>query len=158
MTFKNQIYNENCLDTMAKMPDETIDLTVTSPPYDDMRDYTGYSFEFEKIAKELFRVTKQGGVVVWVVADKTVDGSETGSSLRQALYFLQECKFNLHDTMIFEKNTSAFPATFDDVRYTQTWEYMFILSKGKPKTINLIQDKENKWAGEATWGDANKRK
>jgi site-specific DNA-methyltransferase (adenine-specific) len=99
----NKIYNEDCLDTMAKMPDNFINLTVTSPPYDNLRQYNGYSFDFESIAKELFRVTKQGGVVVWIVGDATVKGSETGTSFRQALYFMQ-CGFNLHDTMIYEKS------------------------------------------------------
>ena len=99
----NKIYNENCLDTMVRMPDGFVDLTVTSPPYDNLRDYKGYSFPFEEIAKELYRVTKQGGVVVWIVADATIKGSETGTSFRQALYFM-ECGFNLHDTMIYEKN------------------------------------------------------
>ena len=83
----NKIYNEDCLDTMARMPDEFVDLTVTSPPYDNLRTYNGYSFDFERIAQELYRVTKIGGVVVWVVGDATVDGSETGTSFRQALYF-----------------------------------------------------------------------
>src|SRR5690554_5477886 len=98
----NKIYCENCLDTMAKMPDNFIDLTVTSPPYDNLRKYNGYSFDFENIAKELFRVTKQGGVVVWVVSDATINGSETGTSFKQALFFMQ-CGFNLHDTMIYAK-------------------------------------------------------
>ena len=89
----NKIYNENCLDTMAKMPDNFIDLTVTSPPYDNLRNYNGYSFDFESIAKELYRVTKEGGVVVWVVGDATINGSETGTSFRQALYF-KEIGFN----------------------------------------------------------------
>ena len=86
----NRCYNENCLATMAKMPDGFIDLTVTSPPYDNLRTYNGYSFDFEAIAKELFRVTKDGGVVVWVVGDATIKGSETGSSFKQALFF-KEC-------------------------------------------------------------------
>ena len=99
----NKIYNENCLDTMARMPDRFVDLTVTSPPYDGLRDYKGYSFPFEKIAKELFRVTKDGGVVVWVVGDATIKGSETGTSFKQALYF-KEIGFNVHDTMIYQKS------------------------------------------------------
>ena len=98
----NKIYNENCLDTMAEMTDNFIDLTVTSPPYDNLREYKGYSFDFENIAKELYRVTKQGGVVVWVVGDATIKGSETGTSFKQALYF-KEVGFNLHDTMIYQK-------------------------------------------------------
>lgn len=130
----NKIYNENCLETMAKMPDNFIDLTVTSPPYDDLRTYNGYCFDFENVAKELFRVTKQGGVVVWVVGDATVKGSESGTSFRQALYF-KEQGFNLHDTMIYRKENYA-PLTHK--RYEQEFEYMFVLSKGKPITFNPI--------------------
>lgn len=136
----NKIYNENCLDTMARMPDNFVDLTVTSPPYDNLRDYKGYSFDFESIAKELYRITKEGGVVVWVVGDETQDGSESGTSFRQALYF-KETGFNLHDTMIYSKNGFRFP--FPN-RYHQVFEYMFIFSKGKPKTFNPIKDKPNK--------------
>ena len=127
----NKIYNENCLDTMAKMPDGFVDLTVTSPPYDNLRNYNGYSFDFKAVAKELFRVTKQGGVVVWVVGDATVKGSETGTSFKQALYF-KDIGFNLHDTMIYGKN-SYMPLTHN--RYEQAWEYMFIFSKGRPKSF-----------------------
>jgi DNA modification methylase len=130
----NKIYNENCLDTMAKMKDNFIDLTVTSPPYDGLRTYNGYSFDFESIAKELYRVTKEGGVVVWVVGDATVKGSESGTSFKQALYFMK-CGFNLHDTMIWNK-PNAMP-NVDKSRYCQSFEYMFVFSKGKPKTTNL---------------------
>ena len=133
----NKIYNENCLETMARMPDNFIDLTVTSPPYDNLRQYNGYSFDFENVAKELFRVTKQGGVVVWIVGDATINGSETGTSFRQALYF-KEIGFNLHDTMIYAKN-SYMPLTHN--RYEQQFEYMFVFSKGKPKTFNPIKIK-----------------
>jgi len=131
----NKIYNENCLDTMAKMPDNFIDLTVTSPPYDDLRTYNGYSFDFENVAKELFRVTKKGGVLVWVVGDATVKGSETGTSFRQALYF-KEIGFNLHDTMIWHKNNPT--PQIKTKRYTQCWEYMFIFSKGSVNFCNYI--------------------
>ena len=131
----NKIYNENCLDTMAKMPDCFVDLTVTSPPYDNLRTYNGYSFDFEAVAKELYRVTKQGGVVVWVVGDATIRGSETGASFKQALYF-KEIGFNLHDTMIYQKSTP--PLTHN--RYEQNFEYMFVFSKGKPKTFNGLRE------------------
>ena len=141
----NQIFNENCLETMQKMPDDFIQATITSPPYDDLRAYEGYEFDFEAIAKELFRVTKDSGVVVWVVGDATINGGESGSSFRQALYFI-ELGFRLHDTMIFEKNSPAFPARKNSNRYTQIFEYMFVFSKGKPKA-NLICDKPNKWSG-----------
>lgn len=144
----NKIYNENCLDTMDKMPDNFIDLTVTSPPYDNLRTYNGYSFDFENVAKELYRVTKNGGVVVWVVSDATIKGSETGTSFKQALKFM-EIGFKLHDTMIWDKEACRFP---DTVRYYDCFEYMFILSKGKPKSINQIADKRNKWANTKVHG------
>jgi site-specific DNA-methyltransferase (adenine-specific) len=122
---------------MGNMPDNFIDLTVTSPPYDNLRTYNGYTFDFEDIAKELYRVTKQGGVIVWVVGDATIKGSETGVSFRQVLYF-KDIGFNLHDTMIYLKNSCAFPT---NCRYNQIFEYMFILSKGKPKVFNpLLRD------------------
>ncbi len=133
----NKLYNEDACITMSNMPDDFIDLTITSPPYDNIRQYLGYSFDFEHIAHELYRVTKQGGVVVWVVNDATIDGSETGTSFKQALYF-KEIGFNLHDTMIWEKHT--IPQTGN--RYEPAFEYMFILSKGKPKTFNPIMVKK----------------
>lgn len=104
----NKIYNMDCLAGMKLLPENSIDLTVTSPPYDNLRNYNGYSFDFEGIAKELFRVTKQGGVVVWIVGDATIKGSESGTSFRQALYF-KEIGFNLHDTMIYQKKFIDFP-------------------------------------------------
>lgn len=132
----NKIYNESNLDTMARMPDNFIDLTVTSPPYDNLRDYKGYSFPFEEIANELYRVTKKGGVVVWVVGDATINGSETGTSFKQALYFMS-IGFNLHDTMIYKKK-NAMPQNHN--RLEQCFEYMFVFSKGKPKTFNPIYE------------------
>ena len=122
----NKIYNMDCLDGMRMLDDNCIDLTITSPPYDNLRKYNGYSFDFENIAKELYRVTKKGGVVVWIVGDKTVNGSESGTSFKQALYF-KEVGFNLHDTMIYAKNNPV--PQVDKSRYTQSFEYMFILSK-----------------------------
>lgn len=141
----NKIYVEDCLDTMSKMDDESIDLVLTSPPYDNLREYEGYSFDFVSIARELHRVVKKNGVVVWVVGDATIDGSETGSSFKQALYFMG-LGFKLHDTMIYEKNSPAYPARRDSNRYTQIFEYMFVFTKGKPVS-QLICDKPNKWAG-----------
>jgi site-specific DNA-methyltransferase (adenine-specific) len=127
----------DCLEVMQTIPDKTIDLTVTSPPYDNLRTYNGYTFDFEGIAKQLYRVTKDGGVLVWVVGDATINGSETGTSFRQALYF-KDIGFNLHDTMIYEKVN---PLPTGKSRYYQAFEYMFVLSKGKPKTFNpLLQE------------------
>lgn len=139
----NRIYCEDCVDTMNRMEDGLIDLTVTSPPYDKLRDYNGYNLDFKKASDQLYRVTKDGGVVVWVVGDSVIDGSETGTSFRQALYFM-EIGFRLHDTMIYMKDSIAFP---DSNRYSQVFEYMFIFSKGKPKTTNILKDRKNKWAG-----------
>lgn len=131
-----KIYNEDCLLTMSRMPDNYIDFVITSPPYDDIRNYNGYVFEFEKIARELFRILKKGGVVIWVVADATIKGSETGTSFKQALYF-KEIGFNIHDTMIYYKN-NPMPQTGN--RYHQHFEYMFAFSKGAPKTFNPITE------------------
>ena len=157
----NKIYCMDCLEGMKLLPNECIDLTVTSPPYDNLRTYNSYieqwSFEkFQAIAKELYRVTKQGGVVVWIVGDATINGSETGTSFKQALYFM-ECGFNLHDTMIYLKNGASFPAGKNSNRYSQVFEYMFVFSKGKPTTANLLKDKPNKWAGSSTFGVSSNR-
>ena len=153
----NKIYNESNLDTMKRMPDNFVDLTVTSPPYDNLRDYKGYSFPFEDIAKELYRVTKEGGVLVWVVGDAVIDGGESGTSFRQALYF-QQIGFIIHDTMIYEKNGAAYPANEKSNRYSQVFEYMFVFSKGKPNTANLLKDRKNRWAGATNFGTPSTRK
>ena len=139
------LHNGDCLELMKDIPDGSVDLTVTSPPYDNLRTYNGnidqWNFEkFQAIAKELYRVTADGGVVVWIVADATVKGSETGTSFRQAIYFM-DCGFNLHDTMIWEKTGSG--ALGSTLCYAQNFEYMFVFSKGKPKSLNLIKDREN---------------
>lgn len=141
----NQIHHGDCIDVMRKLDADSIDLTVTSPPYDNLRNYNGYLFDFESVANELYRITKPGGVVVWIVADATVKGSETGTSFRQALGFIN-AGFNLHDTMIYLKDSVP---THDprNKRYKQAFEYMFILAKGNPGTYNEIKDKPNKHAG-----------
>lgn len=143
----NTIYNMDCLNGLKKIDDNFVDLTVTSPPYDNLRTYNGYSFDFENIAKELYRVTKEGGVVVWIVGDATVKGSETGTSFKQALYF-KEIGFNLHDTMIYAKENYV-PLTHN--RYEQQFEFMFVFSKQKPKTFNPIM-RDNVWKGQKTGG------
>jgi len=136
---------------MKELPDGCVDLTVTSPPYDNLRTYNGYVFDFEGIAKELYRVTKDGGVVVWIVNDATINGSETGTSFRQALYFKDVCGFNLHDTMIWAKPCFTAVGTLK-TRYASTFEYMFVFSKGCPKTFNPIKDRKNKHAGKKKHG------
>jgi site-specific DNA-methyltransferase (adenine-specific) len=130
----NKIYCGDNVELIKEIDTDQIDLTVTSPPYDGLRKYNGYSFDFESLAVELFRVTKPGGVVVWVVADQTIKGSETGTSFKQALFFM-ECGFNLHDTMIYQKFGSGLP--HNDHRYGNAFEYMFVFSNGKPKKGQL---------------------
>ena len=142
----NHIITGDSAEVLKGFDADCIDLTVTSPPYDNLRTYKGFTFDFEAIARELYRVTKPGGVVVWVVGDATVNGSETGTSFTQALFF-KSLGFNLHDTMIYEKNGSALP---DNVRYFQCFEYMFVFSKGRPKSINLIEDRKNRFP--IRWG------
>jgi len=142
----------DCLDLMKQLDNDIIDLTVTSPPYDNLRTYNGFTFDFEGIATELYRITKPGGVIVWIVGDATINGSETGTSFKQALYF-KDIGFNLHDTMIYKKLNVPPSVNFLHHRYEQEFEFMFILSKGKPKTFNCIrvpkiyQDKREKANG-----------
>jgi site-specific DNA-methyltransferase (adenine-specific) len=129
------IYHENCIETLSRLPDGVIDMTITSPPYDDLRDYNGYHFPVEEIAKLLCEKTKEGGVVIWVVGDRTVNGNETLTSFRHAITF-QDAGFKVHDTMIYAKNN---PIPSDcGKRYRQCFEYMFAFSKGQPKTFNPI--------------------
>lgn len=152
------LYEGDAVEQLKQIPDESIDLVITSPPYDNMRFYSAtndkelktiWNFEkFKIIAKELYRIVKKGGIVVWIVGDATINGSETGNSFRQALYFKDKCGFNIHDTMIFEKTGFNFPSKN---RYHQIFEYMFVFSKGKPKTFNPIIDRKNKWKG--SWGN-----
>lgn len=136
----NEIICGDNVEVLKEISDDSIDLTVTSPPYDNLRTYKGFEWDFEGLAEQLFRVTKEGGVVVWVVNDATVRGSESGTSFRQALHFM-DVGFRLHDTMIYRKNSYPFPPSN---RYYQQFEYMFFLSKGAPMTANLLRV-ETKW-------------
>jgi len=141
----NQIICGDNVETLQGFPDDCIDLTVTSPPYDNLRTYGGHSWDFEGVAQQLWRVTKPGGVVVWVVNDATVDGSETGTSFRQALRFM-EIGFRLHDTMIWDKG--GFSAVGScQVRYGPVYEFMFVLAKGPPKAFNPLKDRRNSCVG-----------
>ncbi len=142
----NQVLQGDCLELMKDIPDKSIDLTVTSPPYDNLRTYNGNlewgEHVWKPVIQEIFRVTKDGGVVVWVVGDATIKGSETGTSFKQALYF-KEIGFNLHDTMIYQKNSYPFPPSN---RYYQQFEYMFVFSKRRPKTTNIQRcDTDPRW-------------
>jgi site-specific DNA-methyltransferase (adenine-specific) len=151
-----QLYNEDCLDTLGRMEDNTIDLVVTSPPYDNMRQYGGgktyhsrikdteYSFDFENIATELTRTLKEGGQIVWNVADQILQGTKSGNSMRQCLYFQDTLGLRLHDHIIWKKTGTPFPSQY---RYRNIWENIFVFSKGKPTTFNPIY-KKNKTAGD----------
>lgn len=147
----------DCLAKLKDIPENSINLTVTSPPYDNLRTYNDnieqWCFEkFQNIARELYRVTKDGGVIVWIVNDSTIEGSETGTSFRQALFF-KECGFCLHDTMIWQK-----PSPYQHKnRYIQDFEYMFVFSKGTKKHANLICDRKNKWGGTQIHGTERQR-
>jgi DNA modification methylase len=129
-------YIADCIEFMTSMPNECVDLVVTSPPYDNLRNYKGYSFEFERIAEGLFKVIKEGGVVVWVVGDK-INSGRSLTSFRQGIYF-QEIGFDMHDVMIYQKKNTPFMRSN---AYTNAYEFMFILSKGKPKTFNPLKEK-----------------
>lgn len=147
-----KILNGDCVNVMKeKIKNNSIDLTVTSPPYDNLRTYNGFTWDFEGVANQLYRTTKDGGVVVWVVGDATIKGSESGTSFKQALYF-KEIGFNLHDTMIYAKNN---PIPLNHNRYEQQFEYMFVFSKGKPKTFNPIKIPTIGAGKKYSWKDTN---
>jgi DNA modification methylase len=150
----NQIYCDDCCNVMNRMDPDTIDLVVTSPPYDDMRDYKGYTFDVNAIARHLYRVMKPGGVIVWVVADKTADGGETLTSFHHAFVF-ESVGFKVR-TMIYKKAGVNYPSKYF---YDKQFEYMFLFFKGDTKTrvFNPIRDKPNKWAGHSNWGDITSR-
>lgn len=146
----NKVIMGDCLEVMKGIPDKSIDMVLTSPPYDNLRDYKGYTFNFEGIAKEIYRVLKDGGVCVWIVGDATIKGSETGTSFKQALYF-KEIGFNLHDTMIWNKGCFSAVGALRN-RYAPVYEYMFIISKGYPKSFNPIKDRKTIHGGKKVNG------
>lgn len=129
----NHIYLEDCLQTMSRFPSESVDMVLTSPPYDNLRSYEGFQFEFEATAKELYRILKKGGVVVWVVSDSSIGGGESGTSFRQALFF-QHLGFSLNDTMIYTKPNRR-PRQYRATRYEQVFEFMFVLVKGRKARV-----------------------
>lgn len=145
MEFINSVIYGNHIDVMNQMPESVIDLTITSPPYDNIRNYENKvgEFDFDKFAPLIYKVTKPGGVLVWVVADQIIKGGRSGTSFRQALAFMDQ-GFRLHDTMIYAKSGCPYPTRN---RYAPLSELMFVFSKGKPNTVNLIKDKPNVTAG-----------
>lgn len=134
--FINKILCDDCSKIMECIPDGVIDLVVTSPPYDDLRIYKGFSFNFEKIVQELYRVIKKRGMVVWVVGDKINKGNRSLTSFRQAIYF-QESGFKVHDVMIYKKKNTPFMRSN---AYTSCYEFMFIFCKESPKTFNPLTE------------------
>lgn len=146
----NKIWNEDCLVTMKKIPNNFIDIVICSPPYDSIRNYEGYSFNFENTAKELYRIMKPGGVIVWVVGDSVINGGESLTSFKQALYF-QFLGFLMHDTMIYEKNGTSFPARRDGNRYSQIFEYVFILVKPQIIKPNILRTDSRFSKEDAAW-------
>jgi len=155
----NTIYNGNSIEVLKTFENESVDLIVTSPPYDDLRFYGKnnkqeidglWNFDvFTQIADELTRVLKPGGVIVWVVGDATIKGGETGTSFKHALYFKENCNLMIFDTMIYQKNSFNFPSKD---KYHQVFEYMFVFSKGKPKSFNPIEDRSNTYYNVPRWG------
>lgn len=140
----------DCAEQMKVIPDGSIHLVVTSPPYDALRSYNGHNlWDFEATAKQLFRVLCKGGILCWNVGDSVVNGSETLTSCKQKIFFVEQCGFRCHDTMIYEKTNFGHP---EKVRYHQLFEYVFIFSKGVPRCFNPIRDKKNVYAGTGTWG------
>lgn len=154
---ENKFINADCREALNNLSEESVDLIITSPPYDSLREYKKeieWNFDvFKDIAKLLYKTLKDGGTMVWVVGDATIKGNKTLTSFKQAIYF-QEIGFNVYDVIIYEKSGSGPP---HPNRYFNTFEYMFILTKGKPKTVNLLNDKKNKWGGQLTFGDITRR-
>ena len=136
-----KLYNDDCTNVMNDLISKgvKIDAIITSPPYDNLRDYHNsciWNFDkFKEIANLFLEILKDGGVVVWVVNDKIEKGSKTLTSFKQALYF-KEIGFNIDDVMIWEKKNPM--PQVKQPRYNQVFEYMFVLSKGKPKIFNPI--------------------
>ena len=150
----NKLYCIDNIEGMRQLPDNFVDLTITSPPYDGLKKYKGYSYDFEAVASEIFRVTKQGGICVWVIKDSSIKGSESLTSFKNAIFF-RDLGFNLHDTMIYLKENPI--PQFKVKRYTDCFEYMFVFSKGKPKTCNYLEEKtknfgrvDNNYRGQQT--------
>jgi len=158
MTDINSIINTvicgDCAVVMKNIPDNSIDLVVTSPPYDinTLRTYKGFTFDFESIAKELSRVVKIKGTVCWVVGDAMIKKSKSLTSFKQAIFF-KELGFNIHEVLIYEKNSSAFPASRKGKHYSNIYEFIFVMSKdGEPNIVNLLADKKNRWQGYTNFG------
>jgi site-specific DNA-methyltransferase (adenine-specific) len=149
-----EIIEGDCREVLRELAEQSVDLTVTSPPYDNMRSYNGNNegwgeHVWRDVLVQLYRVTKPGGVVVWVVGDATVDGSETGTSFKQALCAM-ECGFNLHDTMIYKKANPGIAGS--NYCYLSVFEYMFVFSRGRPRTTNFLRDRKNVRSGKTTAG------
>jgi DNA modification methylase len=150
----HDVIHGDSVEVLCGFADGAFQLCVTSPPYDDLRTYGGHSWDFEGTARELYRTICDGGIVCWNVGDAVVNGSETLSSFKQAIFFKEQCGFLVHDTMIWHKPNFSNPSS---TRYHQLFEYIFILTKGKPRCFNPIKDKPNKYPN-GPWGKNTFRK
>lgn len=148
------LFNQDSVEALRSLADGSVQLVVTSPPYDALRSYGGHSWDFEGTARELYRVLCDGGVLCWNVGDQVINGSESLTAFKQVIFFKETVGFLVHDTMIWEKTHVACP---DSTRYHQMFEYVFVLSNGKPKTFNRIKDRRNKWAGASPFSYNSKR-
>ena len=144
----NNIYQGESVEFMRNnIPNNSIDMVLTSPPYDDLRDYDGFEFDYEMMLDEIYRVLKDGGVCVWVVGDSVIDRRKQLSPFKQATY-ANMIGLKLYDNIIYHKTTPSPP---HKDRYFNTYEYMFVFFKGdKPKCIKLLADRKNKTAGRFT--------
>jgi site-specific DNA-methyltransferase (adenine-specific) len=145
----NKIYCGDNIELCKEIDDNNIDLTITSPPYSNIRKYQGFSWDFEKLAKELYRVTSDGGIVCWIINDQYIKGGRDLQSFKQAIYFKETCGFTIHDVMIYQKSGFNFPA---NNRYHQVYEYILVLTKGKIKTFNPLMDRKNAYPGQKAHG------
>lgn len=142
----DRIYNADCLEVMDALPEGCVDMTITSPPYDGIRTYedTHDGLDYEAVLQGLYRITKQGGVLVWIVADQVINGDETGTSFRQALA-AKDVGFKLLDTMIWRKSIRSIGSCN---AYWNEFEYMFVFTKGKIRVVNLLKDRPNYKSGQ----------
>lgn len=138
------VLHGDCVERMRRLKRASIQLCVTSPPYDNLRTYGGFAWDFEKTALQLYRVLCEGGIVCWNIGDSVVDGSETLTSSKQKIFFHEKAGFRVHQTLIYQKRNFSHPASS---RYHSCFEYIFVLSKDAPRVWNPITDRRNLTAG-----------
>lgn len=132
----NEVYCGDCVKLMKLLPDSTIDLVVTSPPYDKIRDYNGsIHFDLHKTGQEIFRVLKSGGIAVMVIQDQTKNFGKSLTSFKTIIDWCDNIGFKLFETIIYRKNGSE--GVWWTKRFRVDHEYMPIFLKGKkPQYFN----------------------